>query len=152
MSMEYRKYTPKDIFVSYLGREATEEEIAEGYEPGQRVYNKKTGVEVFDIFTEMVHTHMNHYPEFYAEKFGVKSHEMAGYIKVMSGLYAKQWIDKYVYLVVSELLYETDMPMGEVAKATGFSSVASFSRSFIKRAGMPATEWRRKAREKMKRR
>lgn len=146
--MDYRKYTPKDIFVSYLGREATEEEIAEGYEPGQKVYNRKTGVEVFDIFTEMVRTHMNHYPEFYAKKFGLRTCDLAGYIKVMSGLFAKQWIDKYVYLVASELLYETDLSMGEIAKATGFSSVASFSRAVIKRIGMPATEWRRKAKKK----
>ena len=152
MQTEYRKYVPKDIFVSYFGREATEEEIAEGYEPGQMVYIKKTGIEVFDIFTEMVRTHMNHYPEFYAKEFGVKTDDIAGYIKMMSGLPAKQWIDKYVYLVAGELLYKTDWPLDKIAKATGFSSDKAFSWAFIKRAGMPATEWRRKAREKMKRR
>ncbi len=152
MSKDYRKYTPKDIFVSYLGREATEEDIAAGYKPGQKVYNRKTGNEVFDIFTEMIRTHMNHYPGFYAKKFGVRTCDLAGYIKVMSGLFVKQWIDEYVYLVVSELLLETDLSLGKVAKATGFSSVASFSRAFIKRVGMPATEWREKKKEKAGRR
>lgn len=149
MQTNYRKYAPEDIFVSYIGREATEEDIAAGYKPGQTVYNRKTGNEVFDLFTDMLHEYMNHYPEFYAEKLGVSYIDMLGFIRVVSGMLAKKWIDKYYYLAVGELLEKTDRSLGEIAKATGFSSVKSFSRAFINRIGMPPSEWRqRKRRQK----
>lgn len=50
MKIEYRKYTPKDIFISFLGREATEEELWHGMQTGI-VYNKQTGSEFFDLLS-----------------------------------------------------------------------------------------------------
>lgn len=149
MQTTFKRYVPKDIFVSYLGHEATEEDIAAGYKQGQTVYNRKTGVEVFDLFTDLLHKHMNHYPEFYAQKLGVKVRDIAGYVRVMSGMKMKEWIDGYYYLAVGELLEKTDWSLGKIAEATGFSSVTSFSRAFIKRIGMPPSEWREKRRERM---
>ena len=61
----------------------------------------------------------------------------------------KEWIDGYYYLAVGELLEKTDWSLGKIAEATGFSSVTSFSRAFIKRIGMPPSEWREKRRERM---
>lgn len=144
MLIDYKKYTPEDIFVSYLGREATEEDIAAGYEPGQKVYNRKTGIEVFDIFTDLVRVSKCRYPEFYAEKFGVTTEDMLGYFRVMSGMAAKDWIEKYYLLVAVELLEKTNRPIIEIAKATGFSAVASFSGYFAKQTGTPPVTWRKK--------
>lgn len=147
MPIDYKKYVPEDIFVSYIGREATEEDIAAGYEPGQKVYNKKTGIEVFDIFTDLVRESKSRYPEFYAEKFGVKSAHVLGYVKIMSGMEAKDWIEKYYLLVATELLEKTNLPIIEIAKATGFSAVSSFSGYFAKQTGTPPVAWRKSKRK-----
>lgn len=150
MQTTFKQYVPEDIFVSFLGREATEEDIAAGYKQGQKVYYRKTGVEVLDLFTELVHKHMNHYPEFYAKKLGVTYVALSGYIQVMSGMPAKEWIDKYYYMAACELLKKTELSLRSIAKATGFSSAKSFSRAFVNRFGKPASEWRQKGRKRMR--
>ena len=146
MLIDYKKYVPEDIFVSYLGREATEEDIAAGYEPGQKVYNRKTGIEVFDIFTDLVRKSKSRYPEFYAKKLGTTTEDMLGYFRVMSGMAAKDWIERYYLLVAVELLEKTNLPIEEIAKATGFSAVSSFSGYFAKQTGTPPVAWRKNKR------
>ncbi len=146
MLIDYKKYVPEDIFVSYLGREATEEDIAAGYEPGQKVYNRKTGIEVFDIFTDLVRKSKSRYPEFYAKKLGTTTEDMLGYFRVMSGMAAKDWIERYYLLVAVELLKKTNLPIEEIAKATGFSAVSSFSGYFTKQTGTPPVAWRKNKR------
>lgn len=146
MPIDYKKYAPEDIFVSYLGREATEEDIAAGYEPGQKVYNRKTGVEVFDIFTELIRESKSRYPEFYAKKLGVTTFDVLGYFRMMSGMAAREWIDKYYFMVAVELLDKTNRPIEYIAKAAGFSSVSSFSDYFTKHTGTPPVTWRKKRR------
>ena len=146
MLIDYKKYVPEDIFVSYLGREATEEDIAAGYEPGQKVYNRKTGIEVFDIFTDLVRKSKSRYPEFYAKKLGTTTADMLGYVRMMSGMAAKDWIERYYLLVAVELLEKTNLPIEEIAKATGFSAVSSFSGYFAKQTGTPPVAWRKNKR------
>ena len=146
MLIDYKKYVPEDIFVSYLGREATEEDIAAGYEPGQKVYNRKTGIEVFDIFTDLVRKSKSRYPEFYAKKLGTTTADMLGYVRMMSGMAAKDWIERYYLLVAVELLKKTNLPIEEIAKATGFSAVSSFSGYFAKQTGTPPVAWRKNKR------
>ncbi len=146
MLIDYKKYVPEDIFVSYLGREATEEDIAAGYEPGQKVYNRKTGIEVFDIFTDLVRVSKSRYPEFYAKKLGATTADMLGYVRMMSGMAAKDWIERYYLLVAVELLEKTNRPIEEIAKATGFSAVSSFSGYFAKQTGTPPVAWRKNKR------
>lgn len=141
MKIEYRKYTPKDIFISFLGREATEEELWHGMQTGI-VYNKQTGSEFFDLFVEMVHHYMIHHPGFYVKKLNLTTTELSGCIKALTGLPADKWIEKYRWLVVADLLDHTDWPLGKIAGATGYSSVKTFSRAFIKHVGMPASQWR----------
>lgn len=147
MKTKYRKYAPKDIFISFLGREATEEELWHGAQGGV-IYNKQTGIELLDIFSAMVHRHMSHYTYFYARKLGVAPSELSACLKVLTGLTSEEWIMSYLYLAISDVLLHTDWPLSEVAKKMGFSSLKTFSSSFIKRVGIPPSEWRRKYKRK----
>ena len=65
MDTKYPLYTPKDIFISFCGREATEAERWQGVQSGI-IFHKRTGNEFFDLFVSMVHHYMNHDPVFYA--------------------------------------------------------------------------------------
>lgn len=70
MDTKYPLYTPKDIFISFCGREATEAERWQGVQSGI-IFHKRTGNEFLDLFASMVHHYMNHDPVFYAKKLGV---------------------------------------------------------------------------------
>lgn len=143
MNTKYRKYAPRDIFISFLGREATEEELWLGAQGGV-IYNKLTGIEFLDIFASMVHQNMCHYAYFYARKLGVTTTELSGCLKVLTGLKTDEWITAYLWLAIRDVLLHTDWPLSEVAKKMGFSSLKTFSCSFIKRVGIPPSDWRRK--------
>lgn len=142
MNVEYRKFTPKDIFISFIGREATEEERWLGAQGGV-IYNKCTGNEFLDVFAAMVHHYMNHNPGFYADKLGVSTSDLSGCLKVLTGLTADEWLEKYRWQVIRDLLLHTDWSLSEIARKTGYSSVKTFSRAFIERIGMPASHWRK---------
>ena len=112
------------------------------------VYNKQTGIEFFDLFTTMVHRHMNQNAPFYANQLGVTTAELSGCIKVLTGMTTNEWLIEYRWLAIRELLLDTDRKLSEIATRVGYSSVKSFSRSFIERVGIPPSHWRRKFKRK----
>ena len=57
MDTKYPLYTPKDIFISFCGREATEAERWQGVQSGI-IFHKRTGNEFLDLFVSMVHHYM----------------------------------------------------------------------------------------------
>ncbi|WP_293670354.1 helix-turn-helix domain-containing protein [uncultured Parabacteroides sp.] len=143
MNAEYHKYVPRDIFISFVGREALEEERWLGA-GGGIVYNKHTGNEFLDVFAALVHHYMNHNTAFYARILGVTRQELSGCLKVLSGLTADEWIEAYLWLAIRDVLLNTDWKLGEIAGKMGYSSVKTFSRAFIERVKIPPTVWRRK--------
>ena len=124
MDTKYPLYTPKDIFISFCGREATEAERWQGVQSGI-IFHKRTGNEFFDLFASMVHHYMNHDPVFYAKKLGVSRVDLSGCLRVLTGVTTDEWL-------------------GEVATKMGYSSVKTFSRAFIERVGIPPSHWRAK--------
>ena len=86
--MAYKKILPKDIFISYLGREATEAELWAGAQNGV-IHHKKTGNEFLDYFADLIRQHMQHGVGFYAKLLGVTTAELTGCIKVLTGIRAE---------------------------------------------------------------
>ena len=134
MDTKYPLYTPKDIFISFCGREATEAERWQGVQSGI-IFHKRTGNEFLDLFVSMVHHYMNHDPVFYAKKLGV------------SRVTTDEWLEAYRWVAIRDVLLHTDWPLGEVATKMGYSSVKTFSHAFIERVGMPPSHWRAKYKE-----
>ena len=85
MDTKYPLYTPKDIFISFCGREATEAERWQGVQSGI-IFHKRTGNEFLDLFASMVHHYMNHDPVFYAKKLGVSRVDLSGCLRVLTGV------------------------------------------------------------------
>ena len=139
--MAYKKILPKDIFISYLGREATEAELWAGAQNGV-IHHKKTGNEFLDYFADLIRQHMQHGVGFYAKLLGVTTAELTGCIKVLTGIRAETWIDDYIWLCVYDVLLHTDWKNEKVAQKMGYRSIKSFSRSFVERNGLPPTHWR----------
>ena len=91
MDTKYPLYTPKDIFISFCGREATEAERWQGVQSGI-IFHKRTGNEFFDLFASMVHHYMNHDPVFYAKKLGVSRVDLSGCLRVLTGVTTDEWL------------------------------------------------------------
>lgn len=145
MKWEYKKIDPEETFISFLGREATEEELWLGVQQGI-VHAKRTGIEVVDLFASMVLRYMNHHAGFYATKLGVGVDDLAACLKVLSGRTTDEWIATFVWRSAKELLLQTDWSLAVIAEKTGFASLKSFSRGFIDRVGTPPSYWRKQHR------
>ena len=91
MDTKYPLYTPKDIFISFCGREATEAERWQGVQSGI-IFHKRTGNEFLDLFASMVHHYMNHDPVFYAKKLGVSRVDLSGCLRVLTGVTTDEWL------------------------------------------------------------
>ena len=143
MDTKYPLYTPKDIFISFCGREATEAERWQGVQSGI-IFHKRTGNEFLDLFASMVHHYMNHDPVFYAKKLGVSRVDLSGCLRVLTGVTTDEWLEAYRWVAIRDVLLHTDWPLGEVATKMGYSSVKTFSRAFIERVGIPPSHWRAK--------
>ena len=143
MDTKYPLYTPKDIFISFCGREATEAERWQGVQSGI-IFHKRTGNEFLDLFASMVHHYMNHDPVFYAKKLGVSRVDLSCCLRVLTGVTTDEWLEAYRWVAIRDVLLHTDWPLGEVATKMGYSSVKTFSRAFIERVGIPPSHWRAK--------
>ena len=130
MDTKYPLYTPKDIFISFCGREATEAERWQGVQSGI-IFHKRTGNEFLDLFASMVHHYMNHDPVFYAKKLGVSRVDLSGCLRVLTGVTTDEWLEAYRWVAIRDVLLHTDWPLGKVATQMGYSSVKTFSRAFI---------------------
>lgn len=122
MDTKYPLYTPKDIFISFCGREATEAERWQGVQSGI-IFHKRTGNEFLDLFASMVHHYMNHDPVFYAKKLGVSRVDLSGCLRVLTGVTTDEWLEAYRWVAIRDVLLHTDWPLGEVATKMGYSSV-----------------------------
>lgn len=143
MNIQYPKYPPGEVFISFCGRNATEAELWQGLPEGI-VYNKQTGNEFLDLFVSIVHDSMEHDTAFYAKKLGVTKQDLSGCLKVLTGLGTGEWIDAYVQLAVCDLLRNTDFSISEIARLTGYPDLRTLSHAFGRIHGMPPSRWREK--------
>lgn len=103
MDTKYPLYTPKDIFISFCGREATEAERWQGVQSGI-IFHKRTGNEFLDLFASMVHHYMNHDPVFYAKKLGVSRVDLSGCLRVLTGVTTDEWLEAYRWVAIRDVL------------------------------------------------
>ena len=106
MDTKYPLYTPKDIFISFCGREATEAERWQGVQSGI-IFHKRTGNEFLDLFASMVHHYMNHDPVFYAKKLGVSRVDLSGCLRVLTGVTTDEWLEAYRWVAIRDVLLHT---------------------------------------------
>ena len=63
----------------------------------------------------------------------------------VTGMPVHAWLTSERMRVASDLLLESDRPVGDVALAVGYANPSKFSRAFSSRVGMTPREWRRAA-------
>ncbi len=86
-----------------------------------------------------------------AARFGFAASHFRTRFKQLFGLSPDAWLRQCRLERARELLCYTDIPIGEIAELTGYSSIHSFSRSFRRACGMPPGGMRITGRRKVPR-
>ena len=146
MDNKYKKILPEEVFITYFKREPSEAEQLIGVSAVEFNGNRLTENDFMNLFARLLHEHGHKTIKFYAGIMGVKPKELQICIKAMSGILANEWVWRYLHLASRELLRETEMSMGEVAKALGFSSLNTFTRYFHRMEGVFPREYSRSKR------
>ncbi|HET8886705.1 MAG TPA: helix-turn-helix domain-containing protein [Salinimicrobium sp.] len=79
----------------------------------------------------------------FAEKLNITPNHLNKSIKTATGQTAKELIHEALILEAKNLLYESDLPIGEIAFELGFSDQAYFSRLFKQLTGTSPHDFRR---------
>ena len=68
---------------------------------------------------------------------------LSSFFKEQTGVYFSDFIEEVRMDRASELLSEQDMPINNIAKVVGYSSVKAFSRAFKRVNGVSPSDYRK---------
>lgn len=119
MDYTYKKIVPEDVFVSMLPANGD-----------TACSNKQSGLEIIDIFARMIWHNPHKELIFYAQCLNISPNELNITVKVLTGIGALEWRNRFVNLAAHELLEDGYMSITEVAHRLGFNSTTTFSRYF----------------------
>jgi len=81
----------------------------------------------------------------YAERLHVSANHLSKCVRSVTGKSPARWIEESVVLEAKVLLFQSNLPMSEVALAVGIEDASYFSRLFKKHAGLTPLGFRKQA-------
>ncbi|MDR3260281.1 MAG: helix-turn-helix domain-containing protein [Tannerella sp.] len=127
MDTVYQKKRFDDLYVSILKPDAPD--VA-------------SGNDFIDLFARLLRRHRHRTIGFYAKLMGLPSDMFCITVKTLTGELAIDCICRYVDRSACELLRKTTLPLGDVAKKLGFSSLSAFSQFFMRMHKCSPRDWR----------
>lgn len=102
------------------------------------------GNAVFSRFIELVNKHCEaeHNIDFYARKVFLTSHYLGTLVKQVSGLTAKEWIDRAIVTKAKIMLKNTDLQSAQISDRLNFPNASFFSKYFKRLTGMTPQQYR----------
>lgn len=138
-----KKILPKDIYISILQKETTEEQLWLGINPS-RPGRKSSGCFFFDAFVDLMHEKLRHEPaSVYAKHLDVETRHLHAIMYAFTGMSFVEWQRQYLLLMAKELLRDTDMSCLEIACFMHFGSNTAFSQWLVPLLGDYPSEWRK---------
>lgn len=106
---------------------------------------KSRGKEMFDMFIRLVNANAKHERKlaFYADKMCVTSRYLGTVVKKMSGITAKEWIDRAVVTNAKVMLKYGSRQVAEISYELGFPTPSFFCKYFRHATGMTPQEYRK---------
>lgn len=102
------------------------------------------GKELFNTFISLINSNAKHERKlaFYASKMCVTPRYLSSVIKQVSGITAKEWIDRAVVTNAKVMLKYSSKQVAEIAYALNFPNVSFFCKFFKHSTGMTPQEYR----------
>lgn len=110
----------------------------------QRQGRRPAGADLFDRFMTLVNTHAKaqHKLNFYADHLYVTPHHLGNVVTQVSGLTAKEWIDRAIITSAKVMLRHTNMQVAEISDQLHFANPSFFCKYFRRMEGMSPQEYR----------
>ena len=93
---------------------------------GQKVH---TGIDFLDAFIGWCSRYPFSYVLSFSSAYGFNSYEICAFIKVLTGLTAREFCTRYKLRLVDDYLRYTNLPGSEIIKKCGIEKLTSLSRS-----------------------
>ena len=141
MDYSYKKILPEDVFVSING--IPDDLTAAPHDAAQYlVGNKRTGVELLDMFAYAMWRCPFSEIRTFAERLGLPELLLAHTIRALSGIGAVEWRNRYILLAMFELLEYSELNMIQIAERLNFPNSTVFSKFFKRHVKCTPLEWR----------
>lgn len=121
-------------------------EISSMYKPLQQSLYPSTQMELANKFKQLIvkHIKQKHLVTAYAQMLHITPNHLNKVVKQVTGKSPTKWIDETLVLEAKVLLYQTSMPIGDVAHEIGLQDASYFSKLFKKYTGVTPLQFRQK--------
>lgn len=101
--------------------------------------------QIFDRFIALVNEHgtTHHQLPFYADRLALTPRYLGAVIKSVSGVTAKEWIDREIITAIKVELRHTDKSLTEIADQMHFPNQSFFSKYFKRLTGMTPMQYKK---------
>ena len=141
MDYSYKKILPEDVFISINGIPASLTNATEDtalYLGG----NKRTGVELLDMFAYAMWRCPFSEIKTFAARLGLPEELLASTVHALSGIKAIEWRNRYVLLGIFELLEHSELNMKQIAERMNFPNATVYSKFFKRHVKCTPIYWR----------
>lgn len=114
-------------------------------ESDARQQSPSNGRRIFDRFIYLVNNHckQEHQMKFYADSLCLTERYLGTVVRQVSGVTAKEWIDRAIVASAKVLLKHGTLPMVQIADELNFPNVSFFCKFFKRLTGCTPLEYRR---------
>lgn len=101
--------------------------------------------DIFNRFIRLVNLHgrMEHQLAFYADKICISEKYLGTVVRNVSGIGAKEWIDRAIIAAAKVMLRHTDKPVARIADELKFTNASFFCKYFKRIVGCTPQEYRK---------
>ncbi len=140
--LDHREHLNFNLISSYLIAAFQEMKLFYSEEPSEEF---SSNARITGDFKELLYNHITETRSTsnFAEKLNISPNHLNKCVKSTTGKTAKELINEAVILEAKNLLFETDLPIGEVAFELGIEDAAYFSRLFKQLTGSSPQQFRR---------
>lgn len=146
-NVTFKQFVPDDIYAGlrFIGPGETV--------PHKLVYcevvNRPTGIDFLDCFVGLLANHGHHYARWYAYRLGIGTFDFKGAVAALTGCTFVDFKDRYMQLLATDLLVQTDNTVSDIARRMGFPRACELSQFLRRVCRQSALQLRRTERRRM---
>lgn len=138
----------KDLAIIKTYMQALIQELGNQQKPFSGSENKVATKAITETFMQLLSDSSFIKVDQFASKMNITLGHLSKCIKETTGKSPFKWIEEKIMTEAKMFLYQTDLPIGEIAEKIGITDVSYFSRVFKKNVGVTPNEFRKMINQK----